>query len=168
VGLSISVENAFSIRAGKVKPPRIVSSRPHVATLAFPRSYHAEDVKTSAGLLLDKAILSPEPVKLVDVAIELSVSTGFLRYWHPRKVAALRDVNLAREQRIRVARRLRHQVDVMNVVDALLLQGQVPGRKRVEIDVRKLGVSLIEPSNFTAFKSSVKALSRSDGLMSEQ
>ena len=154
-GLGISVADVF----GRHPPLRRTRPKP-AGSSGKPsrrRQTHPADVRARASLLLDEAITAAQPSKLNDVAATLGTSTGFLRYWHPSKVALLRQRHLEIERLARHARLDRHQHDVAAAVEQLIAKGVYPGRKKVEAAVRARGASLIAPQNYATYRVALKA-----------
>lgn len=157
-GLGMSVSQVFAPPQGRSRSA--VSRDSAVAKRPQRRQSHSLDVRLRAAALLDDAAAADTPPKLLDVASKLGTSTGFLRYWHPEKVAALRARHLHIEQTDRNARVERHRQVIADTVHQLLSRGVYPGRKAVESAARAAGVSLIEPRNYAAYRSALRAIRR--------
>jgi hypothetical protein len=157
-GLDVSISDVLFRR----RSSRRVRQRPAGSSSKTPRrrQSHPIELRVRASSLLDEAVAADEPVRLNEVATALGASTGFLRYWYPTKVALLRQRHLDIERAAREARQERHRHAVAAAVEQLISKGVYPGRKKVEAAVRARGASLIEPHNFTAYQSAVRASSR--------
>lgn len=155
-GLQLSAAELFtpttfspeSIGATRVCEPVTVIRRRH---------QHPVEVRVRAAALLDQAAVASRPPTLREIAASLHVSTGFIRYWHPQRVALLRRRHVEVHRTDRLSRLERHRLEVGSAVKLLRASGVFPGRKAVEAAVRAKGATLIDPRNYEAYRSALRS-----------
>ena len=116
------------------------------------RRRHDLATRVQAKAALDDAIADVQPRTLLAISERLDVSTGYLRYWFPKEVAALRAIH---RRRLLEARELRQQRDaalIESTIQAMLRAGTYPGRKRIEAALRAAGTSLLSSSNLAVYR----------------
>lgn len=155
-GLQISILDVFG-STGSVMRRRAGADGMPPSKAGRRREHHSVEVRSRAASLLDQAAAADQPTKLRDIAAMLGTSTGFVRYWHPEKVALLRRRRLEIERAERQARIERHRLEIAAAVERLRASGVFPGRKAVEAAIRTRGASLIEPQNYSAYRSALTA-----------
>lgn len=160
-GLQMSVLDVFGSIDPAARQSSAAGERPHCKT-AVRREHHSLEVRALAASLLDQAAAADQPKMLREIAATLGTSTGFIRYWHPQKVANLRSRHLEIQRTERLARLERHRRDVEAAVEQLKANGLFPGRKAVEAAVRARGASLIQPQNYAAYRLALNACGRTE------
>ena len=160
-GLQMSVLDVFGSRDPAVRQSSAAVERPPCKTSPR-REHHSLEVRARAASLLDQAAAADQPQMLREIAATLGTSTGFIRYWHPQKVANLRSRHLEVQRTERLSRLERHRREVEAAVERLKANGVFPGRKAVEAAVRARGASLIQPRNYAAYRLALNACGRTE------
>lgn len=152
IHLGISMDAVFGDPDAQVAiaPP----PTPHPATKP-PRKRYDLATRVRAKAALDSAVADAAPLTLRAVSGQLDVSTGFLRYWFPQEVAALRAIHHRRLLEARELRERRDAACIESTVRAMLQAGTYPARKRVETALRAAGTSLLSASNLGVYRTAL-------------
>ena len=147
--LGISIDAVFGAPDAQVPVKSLPTPHP---TSKPARRRHDLATRVQAKAALDDAIADVQPRTLLAISERLDVSTGYLRYWFPKEVAALRAIH---HRRLLEARELRQQRDaalIESTIQAMLRAGTYPGRKRIEAALRAAGTSLLSSSNLAVYR----------------
>jgi len=132
------------------------NSLPPQPSTKGPRKKHDLTTRVLAKEALDHTLGDPARLTLRAVSERLGVSTGYLRYWFPREVAALNAIRRRRVLQEREMRQRRAAALIETTVRAMVEVGTYPGRKRVENALRADGTSLMSSPNLHVYRAAIR------------
>lgn len=147
--LGISMDAVFGASDSHMFSAKSLTPQP---STKGPRKKHDLAMRVRAKEALDHTLADPAPLALRAVSEQLGVSTGYLRYWFPREVAALNAMRLQRVLQEREMRQRRAAALIETTVRAMVDVGTYPGRKRIETALRAEGTSLMSSPNLRVYR----------------